>query len=256
MNKIKLPSTGQVFSSEFEKKLKVGQEVLVELESILEPAKVICENCPKENGDEETAKIKILKVLSDKDIEFRKSLHKKAGQYLSEARAKVFRHGLNMGILDAELSFDEKKLTIYFSAEGRIDFRALVSDMVGSFHKIIRLQQVGARDEAKYFGGFGKCGRELCCAKFLNNLESITLEMAEIQEVAGNKPSKITGCCGKLMCCLSYEADSYKEIKSKMPKIGTRIETPQGEGKVVGHNVFEGKVIIETKEGKKVEVLI
>jgi len=256
MNKIKLPSTGQIFLAEFEDKLKIGQEVLVEVDSILEPAKIICENCPKESKEEETPQIKILKILSNEDLEFKKTLHQKAKKYLPEVKAKVFRHGLNMGILDAELSFDEKKLTIYFSAEGRIDFRALVSDMVGSFHKIIRLQQVGARDEAKLFGGFGKCGRELCCAKFLNNLESITLEMAEIQEVASSKPSKITGCCGKLMCCLSYEADSYKEIKSEMPKIGTQIQTPQGEGKVIGHNVFEGKVIIETEEGKKVEVLI
>ena len=256
MPKLKIPSTGQIFIGEFEKELKIGQEVLVEIDSILEPARIICENCPEKTEGQEIPKIKILKTLSLEDLEFKKALHQKAQKYLSEARAKVFRHGLDMRILDAELSFDEKKLTIYFAAEGRIDFRALVSDMVGSFHKIIRLQQVGARDEAKFFGGFGKCGRELCCAKFLNNLESITLEMAEIQEVASIKPSKITGCCGKLMCCLSYEADSYKEIKSKMPKVGTQITTPQGKGKVIGHNVFEGKVMIETKEGKKLEVLI
>ena len=255
MNKVKLPSTGQVFLTEFEDKLKVGQEVLVEVDSILEPAKIICENCPRESKEEEIPQIKILKILSDEDLEFKKSLHNKAKKYLPEVKAKVFRHGLNMGILDAELSFDEKKLTIYFSAEGRIDFRALVSDMVGSFHKIIRLQQVGARDEAKLFGGFGKCGRELCCAKFLNNLESITLEMAEIQEVASTKPSKITGCCGKLMCCLSYEADLYHKIKKEMPKIGSVLKTSQGEGKVISHNVFENKVVLETKEGKRIEVL-
>ncbi len=255
MYKLKIPSTGQILEAESGLNLKPGQEILVELEGIVEQATIVCGNCTKADGQTEIS-IKILRVLNEEDITIKKELALKAKAYLEEARAKVFRHGLQMKILDATLSFDEKKLTFYFSAEGRVDFRSLVSDMVGTFHKIIRLQQVGARDEAKLYGGYGKCGRELCCAKFLSNLESITLEMAEIQEVTNSKPSKITGCCGKLMCCLSYEADSYKKIKSKMPKLGTEIKTSQGEGKVIGHNVFEGKAIIETKEGKKLEVII
>ncbi|OGD56716.1 hypothetical protein A2V71_04185 [Candidatus Berkelbacteria bacterium RBG_13_40_8] len=256
MYKLRIPSTGQIFTTEFDLSLKPGQEVLVELEGIVERATIVCQNCSEvedlPNGDPP----KIIRVLNEADIIAKKALDAKAKDYLEEARVKVFRHGLQMKILDATLSFDEKKLTFYFSAEGRVDFRALVSDMVGSFHKIIRLQQVGARDEARLYGGYGKCGRELCCAKFLANLESITLEMAEIQEVSSGKPSKITGCCGKLMCCLSYEADSYKKIKLKMPKIGSEVKTPQGEGKVIGHNVFENKIMIETKEGKKLEVMI
>jgi len=254
---LKIPSTGQICKVESKLKLNPGQEVLVELESIIEPAIILCDKKNlNANSESKEIRVKILRTITPEDLQFKEELAKKARKYLDESKAKVFRHGLEMKILEAELSFDEKKLTFYFSAEGRIDFRALVADMVGSFHKIIRLQQVGARDEAKLFGGFGKCGRELCCAKFLNNLESITLEMAEVQEIANTKPSKITGCCGKLMCCLSYEADLYNEIKSKMPKIGTEIKTFQGEGKVVGHNIFEGKVIIETKEGKKFEVIV
>ena len=131
----------------------------------------------------------------------------------------------------------------------------LASEMVRSLGKLIRLQQVGARDEARFFGGIGKCGRELCCAKFLNNFESITLEMAQVQELATAGSAKLSGCCGKLMCCLAFEAQNYGKIKKKMPKIGTEYGSPQGSGKVIAHNVLEGKIVLENN-GKKIEVLI
>lgn len=210
--KIRISSTGQISEVDF-KDGKTGQEILIENENIIEPGIILCEKkCPTEPYGVTQAEIKtadFVRFFTDEDFINKKTLKTKAEGYLDETRAKVFRHGLDMKILDADLSFDEKKLTFYFSAAARVDFRALVSDMVGDFGKIIRLQQVGARDEAKHFGGFGKCGRPLCCATFLNNLEDVTLDVAENQDITNLKSPKMAGCCGKPMCCLSYETKNY-----------------------------------------------
>lgn len=248
---VRFPSTGKICSFKTSLALNKDQQVLVETDQIIEEGLVVKNPDVFEEGSGT-----ILRKTTQEDQKILKSLKIKARSFLEEARKKTTRHGLQMQILDGDLSFDEKKLTFYFCAPSRIDFRSLVSDMVRSFNKLIRLQQVGARDEARYFGGIGKCGRELCCAKFLNNLESITLEMAQVQELATAGSAKLSGCCGKLMCCLAFEAQNYKEIKKKMPKIGSEFKSSQGTGKVVGHNILEGKVVIEAGNGKKTEVLI
>lgn len=251
---IRFPSTGKINIFNTGLDLENNNEILVETDKIVEIAVVI--KNPQTLASVEEGTGKILRKLTVEDKVQKSELKRIARSYIEEARKKVARHGLGIDIVDAELSFDQKKLTFYFSAEGRVDFRSLVSDMAKSFEKLIRLQQIGARDEAKYFGGIGKCGRELCCSKFLNNLESITLEMAQSQELAAAGSAKLSGCCGKLMCCLAFEADNYEELKKKMPKIGTEFQSPQGSGKVIDHNLLEGKIILETKEGKKIEVLI
>jgi len=248
---IRFPSSGKNLTFKTGLSLKVDDHVLVEIEQIIEEAYVV--TSPEITEETEG---QILRRTSDDDREVLAGLKVKARSFLPEAQKKVTRHGLNMRILDADLSFDQKKLTFYFCSPARIDFRSLVSDMVRSYNKIIRLQQVGARDEAKYFGGIGKCGRELCCAKFLKNLESITLEMAQTQELATAGSAKLSGCCGKLMCCLSFEVENYTELKEKMPKIGSLYKSKEGEGKVISHNVLEGKIAIEQKSGKKIEVKI
>lgn len=252
--RLKIRSTGQIYDID-DKDIKPGTEVLVESEGVIEPAVILCtKNCPEINVN--PGIVNFHRVFTEEDFEIRRKLKEKVKVYLNKAGDKIFRHGLEMKILDVDMSFDEKKLTFYFSAEGRIDFRALVSDMAGEFGKIIRLQQVGSREEAKHFGGFGKCGRPLCCATFLNNLENITLNMAELQDLSGAKSSKLAGCCGKLMCCMSYEADLYKESRDKLPKIGSVFKSNEIEGKVVGHNILEGKAVIETSDGKKTEVIV
>lgn len=219
MNKIKIYSTGQICTIETEPELDTGREILVEAEGIIEPATVLCNKiCPKQHltkNEGEIKEVKFIRLFTDEDTAQKNEHQEMANKYLDEAKNKVFRHGLDMKILNADLSYDEKKLTFYFTAQGRIDFRSLVSDMAGDFKKIIRLQQVGPRDEARLFGGYGKCGQELCCAKFLNNLESITLEMAESQDLQGAKSNKLAGCCGKLMCCLSFENNIPKELKDE-----------------------------------------
>lgn len=250
--KIKIPTTGLMCDVIGE--YKVGQELVVEADGIIEPAIALCEKkCDK--GSDQKA-FTVIRVFTDEDKATKKKLKVEAESFLDQARSKVFRHGLDMKILDADLSFDGKKLTLYFSAEGRVDFRALVADMVGDFGKIIRLQQIGPREEAKHFGGFGKCGRPLCCASFLNDLDTVTFDMAEVQDAGSVKSPKLAGCCGKLMCCLSYEADLYKGEKAKLPKIGSNFKHKDGEGKVISLSVLEQKVTLLTKDGKRIEVTI
>lgn len=251
---VRFPTTGKINFYESSLDLEAGDEVLVETENIIEPG--VTSKEPGANFPSEAGTGAILRKLSAEDLSERGRLKKLARSFVPQAKEKTLRHGLDIKVLDAELSFDQKKLTFYFSANGRVDFRSLVSDMAKSFNKLIRLQQVGSRDEAKYFGGIGKCGRELCCMKFLNNLESITLEMAQAQELSTAGSAKLSGSCGKLMCCLSYEADNYEELKKKMPKIGSEYKSPKVSGKIVGHSLLEGKITVETADGKKVEVTV
>jgi cell fate regulator YaaT (PSP1 superfamily) len=251
---IRFPTTGKICFYESSLDVKPNDEVLVETDNILEAGVITRKPISSFPVEEGTGAV--LRVLSAEDKAERQNLKKAAHGFIDQAREKTLRHGLDIKILDAELSFDQKKLTFYFSADGRVDFRSLVSDMAKSFNKLIRLQQVGSRDEAKYFGGIGKCGRELCCSKFLNNLESITLEMAQTQELSTAGTAKLSGCCGKLMCCLSYEASNYEELKKKMPKIGSEYKSSQVVGVVIGHSILEGKIIVGTPEGKKVEVIL
>jgi len=204
--KIQVKTTNQIYKIETEEALKTGQEVLVEAEQIIEPAVTLCPKILK-NEESDLAMANFQRILSSEDEQNKTRLKKQAENYLSEAVAKVMRHNLDMKILDADLSFDEKKLTFYFSAENRVDFRSLVADMVGSFRKIIRLQQIGPRDETRLFGGYGRCGQELCCKRFLNNMEKINSDIAVVAETNGKNLQKMTGCCGRPMCCLSYELE-------------------------------------------------
>lgn len=255
MNKVYIffPSTGKIYLYETTFKLKPGDEILAENEQMVEQGRVV----EKESDSvAELATGQIIRQKTPEDEALLKELKKTARGFIDEAQKKVIRHGLKMKILDADLSFDQRKLTFYFCADGRVDFRSLVSDMAKSFNKLIRLQQIGGREAIRYYGGIGKCGRELCCKAFLKNLENITLDMAQNQELSTAGSGKITGCCGKLMCCLSYEVNGYKETRKKMPKMGSSFSSPQGEGKVVGYNLLESKVVLENKEGKKIEVLV
>ena len=242
---IKFITTGKFYRFDLKGlKLKKGDKVLVKTNQGVELG-IVSDKSSQEKISEEDAQAinaQILRPLSDGDQEKLRQLKKKAREYLPECEKKALYHKYRMRLLDADLSFDERKLTFYFSADGRIDFRALVSDLVRSFKKLIRLQQVGARDEAKYFAAFGKCGRPLCCATHLGQIDSISLDMAKEQDIATAGTSKISGVCGKLMCCLAYEAGCYKKMRQEMPKIGAKIKTSKGVGKIVAQNVLKNSV--------------
>ncbi|MCC2671484.1 MAG: hypothetical protein K0Q72_3955, partial [Armatimonadetes bacterium] len=151
-----------------------------------------------------------------------------------------------------EYQFDRTQITIYFSSEGRVDFRDLVKDLAAQLRTRIQLHQVGARDAAKLLGGIGPCGRALCCSTWLTSFDAISMRMAKEQSLFLN-PTKFSGVCGKLMCCLRYEYDHYRETKALMPVIGGEVSTPDGPGRVLGHNVMKEAVIVGLKSGQERE---
>ena len=214
---IKVLTTGQTYKINTEQELIPGQEILVEAEQVFEPALVLCSKCPKRQI-ENLPETLFVRVMTPEDQATKKQLKEKAQIMVSDAQTKVLRHMLDMKIIDADISFDEKKVTFYFASEQRVDFRALVSDMVGSFRKIIRLQQIGPREETRLIGGIGRCGQELCCHRFIKDLDSVSQEMSVIGEKGGSKLQKMTGCCGRLMCCLSYEEQEFKKITKEVKK--------------------------------------
>ena len=154
---------------------------------------------------------------------------------------KIDKHGLVMKLIDVEYTFDNSKIVFYFTADGRVDFRELVKDLAGVFKMRIELRQIGVRDEAKMLGGIGSCGRALCCHSWLADFEPVSIKMAKVQNLSLN-PAKISGICGRLMCCLKYENDIYMELRKGMPDVGERIKTPDGMGKVTDTNLLAGTV--------------
>lgn len=179
---------------------------------------------------------------------------KKVKDVMATCERKIKEHNLVMKLIDAEYSFDRSRIVFYFTSEGRIDFRELIKDLAAIFKARIELKQIGVRDEARFLGGFGPCGRRLCCAAFLKDFEPVTVKMAKEQNLPLN-PAKISGLCGRLMCCLGYEYKSYKELMKKLPREGERVKIKDIKGKVVNVNALKKTVIIETEDGKQVEVL-
>ncbi len=259
--RIKIISNGKIVPfKESALKLASGDEVLIESMGCQEKA-VICDI--GDLGEEEAAtqteaegeSPEIIRRLTEADKKRYAELKKQASGFIPECQKRIDVHKLEMTLLDAELSFDEKKLTFFFSAPGRVDFRALVSDLASSFKKLIRLQQVGARDQARFTDGYGRCGQRYCCRSFLpSNLDEVTLEMARSQQLAHMGSNRITGSCGKLMCCLKFELKDYNEKLKDLPKIGEEVKIKDGVGTVVDLNVLKKKVSVELKEGNRVEV--
>lgn len=183
-------------------------------------------------------------IITNKDEEERARL---------AAQEMVRRHRLPMKLVNAEYSFDRKNLTFHFTSPQRVDFRELVRDLGAHFGARIILRQIGPREETQLKGGLGRCGRLLCCATFLKNPESISMRMVYEQELFV-PPERVTGLCGRLLCCLRFEHQTYMEILSRMPHIGSRIRHDDQKGKVVGHDIFNRTTIIELEDGRRMEL--
>lgn len=196
---------------------------------------------------------KIARKATEDEVAQYFSLKENEKHALDFCRQKVKEMGLPMKLLFAEYLFGGMKLLFYFVSESRVDFRELVKELAKEFKIRIELRQVGVRDEVKIVGGLGNCGNICCCKKFLNNFSIVSIKMVKEQSLALN-PSKISGICGRLMCCLSYEYDMYMEYKKGFPKLGKRIKLPQGEGKVVKHNTLNSSITVEIEDGKEVTV--
>ena len=192
----------------------------------------------------------VIRIATEKDTEFYESCQEKRPQAIQICREKIIKHGLEMKLVDCEYAFDGSKILFYFTSANRVDFRELVKDLATTFHNRIELRQVGTRDEAKYLGGIAPCGRVCCCAGNMPEFKKVSVKMAKTQGLSLN-PGKISGLCGRLMCCLSYENDYYAEAIKKMPKIGSEVQTPEGKAIVAGINMLkmEVKVKIDDRNG-------
>ena len=233
--------------------LDTGEIVIVETEKGLVLGKVLSPPREKEKRFFLKSPRKVIRKATPEDLEqFEKNqqLEKEAFQLCLR---KIKEKGLNMKLVKTEVLVDRSKTLFYFTAEKRVDFRELVRDLAAEFKMRIEMRQIGVRDEAKMICGIGSCGRELCCTKFMNRFDLISVKMAKEQNLALN-PTKISGICGRLMCCLSYEYPTYLELKKDLPKVGKHIVTRAGKGKVIRQNVLSQTVTIELEEGREITV--
>jgi len=232
---------------------KAGDYVIVDAERGQDYAQVI--STKGKLSDEELKKPlrKIIRIATTLDIARINENKKRTKDAFQICLKKIEGRKLDMKLIDAEYSFDGTKLIFYFTSEGRIDFRELVKDLAYIFKVRIELKQIGVRDEARMCGGFGHCGRPLCCANFLKGFEAVTIRMAKDQNLSLN-PSKISGVCGRLMCCLGYEYEAYKRYLKGLPREGENITTKEGKCKVISVNALKRKVLVEFEEGKQVEL--
>jgi cell fate regulator YaaT (PSP1 superfamily) len=196
---------------------------------------------------------KVMRRASAHDKERQKENIEKKEEAFRTARRLIQKHGLPMKLVDVDYVFDGSSIVFYFTAEGRVDFRELVKDLASTLKARIELRQVGVRDEAKMVGGLGPCGRDLCCSLFLSDFNPVSIKMAKEQNLPLN-PAKISGICGRLMCCLKYEVAAYEEFNQRAPSIGTEVNTEQGAGRVVGYHVPGGLVVVEIEPGKRIDV--
>jgi cell fate regulator YaaT (PSP1 superfamily) len=187
---------------------------------------------------------RVVRVATEDDLARREANRAREESALQLCRRRIEARKLPMKLLTSEYAFDGSQVLFYFAAEGRVDFRELVKDLAAVLRTRIQLHQVGARDAAKLMGGIGPCGRGLCCATWLTAFEPVSMKMAKEQSLFLN-PTKFSGACGKLMCCLRYEYDNYRETKARLPAIGAAVATPRGNGKIIGHNVIREWVIVE-----------
>jgi cell fate regulator YaaT (PSP1 superfamily) len=201
---------------------------------------------------------KIVRIADDNDIVQHKENVRKKQRAMELCQEKVNKHNLQMKLIDLEYTFDNSKIIFYFTADGRVDFRELVKDLAGVFKMRIELRQIGVRDEAKMVGGIGTCGKGLCCHTWLPEFEPVSIKMAKVQNLSLN-PTKISGICGRLMCCLKYENDIYYELRRGMPEVGERIKSEDGIGVVLESNILENKIkvrlVLEEKTADKPEKL-
>ncbi len=196
---------------------------------------------------------KVVRIADAKDAEHSLENERFQAEAFGVCQRKIEEHKLDMKLVSVEQTFDNAKILFYFTANGRVDFRSLVKDLAAVFRTRIELRQIGVRDEAKMMGGLGPCGRPICCGSFLGDFQPVSIKMAKEQNLSLN-PTKISGVCGRLMCCLKYEQDHYEQTRKRMPKVGKEVETPDGFGVVLDINVIKETLVIRVRRGDSSEV--
>ncbi|NJD18697.1 MAG: stage 0 sporulation protein [Gemmatimonadetes bacterium] len=193
---------------------------------------------------------RVLRLADERDLSRARLLRDEEERVRGEARSIVERFGLKMKVTEAEWQLDRNKLLLYFTADRRVDFRELVRELARHFRTRIELRQIGVRDEAALLGGVGRCGRELCCSAWLPELRPVSLQLAKDQHLSLN-PAQISGCCGRLMCCLMYEHRTYVEARRRFPREGKVLRTARGEEKVVGVDIWKDTVVLRNRDGER-----
>lgn len=234
-------------------KVKAGDNVIVETARGMEFGTVTMEESQVPEDEIISPLKKIIRIANEEDHRQHIENVKKKDRAMKLCQEKIDKHGLVMKLIDVEYTFDNSKVIFYFTADGRVDFRELVKDLASVFKMRIELRQIGVRDEAKMMGGIGGCGRSLCCNSWLSDFEPVSIKMAKVQNLSLN-PSKISGICGRLMCCLKYENDIYMELRRGMPEPGEKIKTPDGLAKVVDTNILENKIRVRLFTDEKPSV--
>ncbi len=244
----------QSFFQEEDLEIKKDDQVLVETARGIEFGTVVTNPISMEEK-EIKALPKIVRIASNKDRKTNERNIEDAKKALKRCRSLVEELDLKMYIINASFTFEREQLLFQFLADGRVDFRDLARELASIYHTRIELRQIGVRDKAKEVGGLGMCGRTLCCAKFLNDFDSVSINMAKNQNIALN-PSKINGVCGRLLCCLKYEDDTYKEARKHCPKIGSKMKTKSGEGTVTNVDVLQGICKVDVPKQGIIEVKV
>lgn len=242
---IKFKNTSKVYYfAPADREYEIGSGVVVETARGLEYGTVVFG--VKEVPDEEVVQpLKpIVRKATRRDEENVKRNEERVPEAMKVAAEKIEKHGLKMKLVGCEFTFDGKKVVFYFTADGRVDFRELVKDLASTFRIRIELRQVGIRDETKLLGGIAPCGRACCCSGCMSDFKKVSIKMAKTQGLSLN-PSKISGLCGRLMCCLEYENYYYSDAFKKMPKVGSTVETPDGKGQVVANNMLTMQVKVK-----------
>lgn len=253
---VRLREAGQVvFCHLPEFPVRPADWVIVEIDKNIDYGQVLAELESSAEIDTSGVPRKVLRIATENDLKQIEENKNKAKNAFSVCQKNIESHKLDMKLVDVEYCFDRSKVIFYFTSEGRIDFRNLLKDLAKVFKTRIELRQIGVRDEAKLFGGFGPCGKKLCCATFLKDFDPVTIKMAKEQGLPLNPP-KISGICGRLMCCLAFEYKTYKELLKDLPREGDKINTPKGKGKVLSVNALKHSVLVELETGAQVEIIL
>lgn len=224
--------------------LKVGDNVIVETSRGIECGKVALANRELTDDKVTSPLKKMIRKATKEDMDVVEENKKKEKRAFAICEQKIAQHKLQMKLVNVEYTFDNNKILFYFTADGRVDFRDLVKDLAYVFRTRIELRQIGVRDEAKMLGGLGICGRPFCCNTFLGEFQPVSIKMAKEQGMSLN-PVKISGTCGRLMCCLKYEQDVYTKLLKSTPKTGAIVDTPDGKGTVIDMNLITGRLTVQ-----------
>lgn len=241
---VRFRSTGKVYYFDpCGEKLRKGSMALVETARGIECGEVAMENTEVRDSAIIQPLRKLIRPATPEDLRTVEENHKKEKSAFKACEKRIEARGLEMKLVDVEYTFDNSKIFFYFTADGRVDFRELVKDLAGIFRTRIELRQIGVRDEAKMLGGIGICGRPFCCGSFLGGFQPVSIKMAKEQGLSLN-PVKISGACGRLMCCLKYEQEAYQDLLRNTPKVNAIVSTPDGKGVVIDQNLLTGRLTV------------